>query len=112
MTNLLRSDSNPRDRDLLIRCHLHAGDIKLQQIQPVLTLHGSQHFKQTKFPDISQVNFQNARIIISTYFPFETIVDAIAENISCSEHGEATDTGMHCIVCTKIVVELLKTSTS
>ena len=40
------------------------------------------------------MNFQNSRIIISTYFRIETIFDAIAENSSCSEHGQPKDAGM------------------
>ena len=56
-------------------------------------LQGSQHFTKTKLhiPDISLMNFQNSRITISTYFRFDTIFDAIAENSSCSEHGEIKD---------------------
>ena len=52
---------------------------------------GSQHFKQIKFLDISPMNFQNSRITISIYFPFETIFP-IADNSSRSEHRETKDT--------------------
>ena len=34
-----------------------------------------------KFPDFPPMNFQNSRIIILTYFQFETIVDAIEETV-------------------------------
>ena len=50
-------------------------------------LSGSQHFNKTKFPDFSLTNVQNYRIIILTYFQFETIFDAIAEKSSCNEQG-------------------------
>ena len=56
---------------------------------------GSRHFKQTKFPDLPLMNFQHSRIIISSYFPFETIFDALAESSSCSEHGEIKDSSMY-----------------
>ena len=36
------------------------------------------------------MNFQNSRIIISIYFPFETIFP-IADDSSHSEHGETKD---------------------
>ena len=48
-----------------------------------------------KFPDISLTNCQNSRIIISTYFQFETIFDAIVANSSYSEHGETKDTSRY-----------------
>ena len=53
---------------------------------------GSEHFKQTKFPGFTWTNFQNSGIIISTYFPFETILEASAENGSGSVHGETKNT--------------------
>ena len=31
------------------------------------------------------------------YFEFETIFDDIAEDNSCSEHGETEDTSMYCM---------------
>ena len=43
------------------------------------------------------MNFKNSRIIISTYFQFETNFDAITENSSCSEHGDTKYTSMYCM---------------
>ena len=37
--------------------------------------------------------------MISTYFQFETIFDAIAENSRCSGHGGTKATGMYCMYC-------------
>ena len=46
-----------------------------------------------KFPDECS-KFQE---IILTCFMFETIFDVIAENSSCSEHGETKDTSTYCM---------------
>ena len=41
------------------------------------------------------MNFQNSGIVILTYFHFETIFDAIADDSSSSEHCET----LVCIAC-------------
>ena len=73
-----------------------------KQSRSLLIKQGSQHFKQTQFTDISRIFSwiffpQNSRIIILTYFQFQTIFDAIAENSSCYEHGETNDTSKYCV---------------
>ena len=44
---------------------------------------------------ICQIIFKISRKIISTYFQFETIIDATAEKSSCSKHGETKNTSMY-----------------
>ena len=43
------------------------------------------------------MNFQNSRIIVSTYSRIETIYDAITKNSSWSQQGENKHTGTYCM---------------
>ena len=53
------------------------------------------YLSQTKFSDISLMNFQNSRIIILTYFQIETIFHSIAANMVKLNR-------LVCIVCTLV----------